>query len=96
MLHPCALVVSIAAMALATSAHASVYHYALTFANGFSADGEFTTMPTAPSFFIEKNPGLTGETTGSWDSSNFQQAPYATRFVTLGSNYFWLVAPFVT
>jgi len=81
MLHPCALVVSIAVTALATSAHASVYHYALTFANGFVADGEFATMPTAPSSFIEKNPGLTGETTGSWDSSNLQQAPYATSFV---------------
>ena len=74
MLHPCALLVSIAATVLTSSAHASVYHYALTFANGFVADGEFATMPTAPSSFIEKNPGLTGETTGSWDSSNFQQA----------------------
>ncbi len=81
MLHPCALVVSIAVTALATSAHASVYHYALTFANGFFADGEFENKLTVPSFFIEKNPGLTGETTGSWDSSNFQQAPYATSFV---------------
>ena len=81
MRHPCTLLVSIAATALTTSAHASVYHYALTFANGFFADGEFDNMLTVPPFFIEKNPGLTGETTGSWDSSNFQQAPYATSFV---------------
>jgi hypothetical protein len=81
MLHPCTLLVSIAATALTISAHASVYHYALTFANGFVADGEFATMPTAPSSFIEKNPLLTGETTGSWDSSTFQEAPYATSFV---------------
>lgn len=77
-----ALLVPVAAAALLTSgASAGVYHYSLSFADGFVAEGEFATKATAPASFIEKNPTLTGETTGSWDFTTLTPAPYATSFV---------------
>lgn len=77
-----ALLVSVAAAALLTSgASAAVYHYSLSFVNGFVAEGEFATKATAPASFIEKNPMLSGETTGSWDFTILTPAPYATTYL---------------
>ena len=77
-----ALLVPAAAVALLTSgASAAVYHYSLSFADGFLVEGEFATKASAPASFIEKNPTLTGETTGSWDYTTLTPAPYATSFV---------------
>ena len=76
------LLVPAAAAALLTSgASAAVFHYSLSFAGGFLVEGEFATNALAPASFIEKNPTLTGETTGSWDYTTLTPAPYATSFV---------------
>ena len=78
----CAILVPAAAAALLTSgASAAVFQYSLSFANGFLVEGEFSTKASAPASFIEKNPTLTGETTGSWDYTTLTPAPYATSFL---------------
>ena len=72
----------VAAVALLTSdASAAVYQYSLSFANGYVAEGQFSTKATAPASFVEKNPTITGETTGSWDFSTLTPAPYATTYL---------------
>ena len=77
-----ALLVPAAAAALLTSGvSAAVYHYSLSFADGFLIEGEFATKASAPASFIEKNPDLTGETTGSWDYSTLRDAPYAATYL---------------
>jgi hypothetical protein len=77
-----ALFAPVAAAALLTSgASAALYQYSLSFANGFVADGQFSTKASAPASFVEKNPTITGETTGSWDFSTLTPAPYATTYL---------------
>ena len=77
-----ALLVPAAAAALLTSgASAAVYQYSLSFANGYVAEGQFSTKASAPASFVEKNPTITGETTGSWDFSTLTPAPYATTYL---------------
>jgi hypothetical protein len=77
-----ALFAPVAAAALLTSgASAAVYQYSLSFANGFVAEGQFATKVSAPASFVEKNPTITGETTGSWDYSTLTPAPYATTYL---------------
>ncbi len=77
-----ALFVPAAAAALLTSgASAALYQYSLSFANGYVADGQFSTKASAPASFVEKNPTITGETTGSWDFSTLTPAPYATTYL---------------
>ena len=77
-----ALFAPAAAAALLTSgASAAVYQYSLSFANGFVAEGQFSTKAAAPASFVEKNPTITGETTGSWDYSALTPAPYATTYL---------------
>ena len=78
---PAVLVPAAAAALLTSGASAAVYHYSLSFADGFLVEGEFATKASAPASFIEKNPTLTGETTGSWDYTTLTPAPYATSFV---------------
>jgi hypothetical protein len=52
-----ALFVPAAAAALLTSgASAAVYQYSLSFANGYVAEGQFSTKASAPASFIESNP----------------------------------------
>ena len=77
-----ALLVPVAAAALLTSsASAGLYQYSLSFANGYVAEGQFSTKASAPASFVEKNPTITGETTGSWDYSALTPAPYATTYL---------------
>ncbi|MEY4810200.1 MAG: hypothetical protein RI986_538 [Planctomycetota bacterium] len=58
-----------AAAALLTSgASAAVYQYSLSFANGYVAEGQFSTKASAPASFIESNPTLA-------------PAPYATTYL---------------
>jgi hypothetical protein len=77
-----AFIVPVAAAALLTSgASAAVFQYSLSFANGFLVEGEFATKASAPASFIEKNPTLTGETTGSWDFTTLTPAPYASTYL---------------
>ena len=77
-----AILVPVAAAALLTSgASAAVFQYSLSFANGFLVEGEFATKSSAPASFIEKNPTLTGETTGSWDITTLTPAPYASTYL---------------
>ena len=77
-----ALLAPAAAAALLTSgASAAVYQYSLSFANGFVAEGQFSTKASAPASFVEKNPTITGETTGSWDYTTLTPAPYATTYL---------------
>ena len=61
-----AFIVPVAAAALLTSgASAAFYQYSLSFADGFVAEGQFSTKASAPASFIESNPTST-------------PAPYAT------------------
>jgi len=64
-----AILVPVAAAALLTSdASAAFYQYSLSFANGYVAEGQFSTKASAPASFIESNPTLT-------------PAPYATTYL---------------
>jgi hypothetical protein len=77
-----ALFAPVAAAALLTSgASAALYQYSLSFANGYVAEGQFSTKATAPASFVEKNPTITGETTGPWDFSALTPAPYAATYL---------------
>ncbi len=78
---PALLVPSAAAALLTSGASAALYQYSLSFANGYVADGQFSTKASAPASFVEKNPTITGETTGSWDFSTLTPAPYATTYL---------------
>ena len=81
-LHVPALLAPAAAAALLTcGASAAVYQYSLSFENGFVAEGQFSTKASAPASFVEKNPTITGETTGSWDFSTLTPAPYTTTYL---------------
>lgn len=52
-----ALFAPVAAAALLTSgASAALYQYSLSFANGYVAEGQFSTKASAPASFIESNP----------------------------------------
>ena len=57
-----------AAVLLTSGASAAVYQYSLSFANGYVAEGQFSTKTSAPASFIESNPTQTA-------------APYATTYL---------------
>jgi hypothetical protein len=72
---------AVTAALLTSGADAATYHYSFTFADGFIAEGEFATKASAPASFIEKNPTITGETTGPWDFTTLTPAPYAATYL---------------
>jgi hypothetical protein len=66
--NPALLAPAAAAALLTSGASAAVYQYSLSFANGYVAEGQFSTKASAPASFIESNPTLT-------------PAPYATTYL---------------